>query len=267
MSKDGTVLTTSGYALSYSIDGAEGAPWLILSNSLATDRRMWGPQIAAFSAGRRVLRYDTRGHGQSGVVDTRFGFSDLADDLVQVMDALEIETAELVGLSMGGMTSLAMAIRHPDRVSKVVCADARADAPDPYKAIWDGNIARVRESGMASIADGTMERWFTEEFRADPANKATMDLVRDMIVATPAAGYIRAAECLQSLALLPNLGKIACPSLYVTGENDPAAPIPVMQAMADATPGARLKVVPGAAHLSNMESPTAFSETVLAFLD
>lgn len=267
MSKDGMILKRGGSALSYSIDGPEGAPWLILSNSLATDRRMWDPQLAALSAGRRVLRHDTRGHGQSAVVETAFGFDDLADDVVALMDAVGIETADMVGLSMGGMTALATAIRHPGRVSRVVCCDARADAPDPYKAIWDGNIAKVHESGVAALVDGTLERWFTEGFRADPANKATLDLVREMIVGTPDAGYVQAALCLKSLDLLGKLGGISCPAHYIAGEKDPAAPIPVMQAMTDATPNAALTVIPGAAHLSNMESPKAFTDAVLAFLD
>lgn len=267
MTNEGTVLGAAGNAIAYSIDGPAGAPFLVLSNSLATDRRMWQPQLAAFAKDRRVLRYDTRGHGKSAVVDASYGFKDLAADVVRLMSALDIETADFVGLSLGGMTGLALAVHFPERMSRVICCDARADAPDPYKAMWDGNIARLKEGGVAALCNPTAERWFTEGFRTDPANAQTMALVKDMIMGTPDTGYARTAECLKALDLLPHLGKIDRPTHFIVGDKDPAAPLAVMQAMADATPGAALSVIPDAAHLSNMEQPAEFSETVLKFLN
>lgn len=261
-----TATTVGGQTLRYRVDGPEGAPWLILSNSLATDMRMWDRQLLALAGSRRVLRYDSRGHGGSAVPDGPYGFTEMADDVAGLMDVLGIDRADLVGVSMGGMTGMALAIHYPDRLGKLVCCDARADAPAPYKAIWDGNIAKLHADGMAALAGPTMERWFTEGFRKADANERILRLVTEMISATPAKGYELAARCLQSLDLLSRLGEIACPTLYVVGEHDPAAPIAVMQDMADRTPGARLAVLPDAAHLSNIEQPQAFTETVSAFL-
>lgn len=266
MVKEGVSAVKDGFSLYYTVDGDSDAPWLVLANSLATDHRMWNAQVYAFTQHRRVLRFDARGHGKSGVSTDAYTFADLADDVVQLMDKQGIDKADFCGVSMGGMTGIALAVHHPDRLNKMVCCDARADAPDPYKAIWDGNIARLHESGIEALAAPTMERWFTEAYRTAPENAETMALVRDMICSTPADGYEGAARCLQALDLLKDLGSIAVPTLYVVGDQDPAAPIAVMQDMADKTPGATLAVIDNAAHLSNMEQPAAFSDTVLTFI-
>jgi len=263
----GSVATKDGVSLFYTVQGSEDAPWLIVSNSLATTHAMWDLQVAELSKIRRVLRYDTRSHGRSSVPDADYGFDTLADDVIAMMDSLGIPKADIMGLSMGGMTALAVAINHPSRIEKMICCDARADAPDPYKAMWDGNIAKVRETGStAALVEPTLERWFTEAFRSNPANAAALDKVRDMILGTSAAGYLRAATCLRSLDLLKDLPSITSPSLFVAGDSDPAAPLPVMQEMADKTPGGTLAVVPHAAHLSNIEQPEAFTATVAGFL-
>lgn len=263
----GSIATKDGVSLFYTVEGPEDAPWLIVSNSLATTHAMWDPQIAEFAKIRRVVRYDTRCHGRSSVPETDFGFDTLADDVVALMDSLGIPKADVMGLSMGGMTALAVAIHHPARIEKMICCDARADMPDTYKAMWDGNIAKVRQSGgTAPLAEPTIERWFTEPFRGNSANAETIDKVRAMILGTSAEGYIRSATCLQSLDLLKDLPTIASPSLFVVGDSDPAAPIPVMQEMADKTPGGTLAVIPEAAHLANVEQPAAFTAAVVGFL-
>ena len=267
ISKAGFLTTTNGNELFFTADGPAGAPWLVLSNSLATDNRMWLEQMDAFTTSRRVLRYDSRGHGQSGVPAEPYGFPDLADDVIQLMDHLGIAQTDFAGVSMGGMTGLALALRAPSRVCRLVCCDARADAPDAYRKIWDGNIAKLHESGIEALCEPTIERWFTAPFRNNADNQELLDTVRDMICDTPATGYEGAARCLQSLDLLSHLGGIKVPTLYVVGDQDPAAPVPVMQDMADRTPGSALAVLDDAAHLSNMEQPDAFNERVLAFLN
>ncbi len=264
----GSIATKDGVSLFYTVEGPEDAPWLIASNSLATTHAMWDPQVAELSKIRRVLRFDTRSHGRSSIPDADYGFETLADDIVAMMDSLGIAKADVMGLSMGGMTALAVAIKHPSRIERMICCDARADAPDPYKAMWDSNIEKVGQTGTTEvIADATLERWFTETYRANPANADTLDKVREMILGTSAAGYLRAARCLRSLDLLKDLPSITSPSLFVVGDSDPAAPVPVMQEMADKTPGGTLAVIPHAAHLSNIEQPEAFTATVAGFLN
>lgn len=255
-----------GVEIAWQVDGPEGEPWLILSNSLGTDRRMWTPQLAALTAARRVLRYDTRGHGQSDAGTPPYDFGQVTGDVLALCKALDIRRADFMGISLGGMTGLALAQRAPDLIGRLVCADARADAPPPYKAIWDANIGRLHANGLDALVEPTLERWFTPGFLADAANAATLDLVRDMIGATAPAGYEGAARLLQSLDLLGGLGGLHCDTLYVTGAADMAAPVAVMQDMADRTPGAALTVLPDAAHLSNLEQPAAFLDAVRGHL-
>lgn len=258
--------SVDGVEIAYQVEGLEGAPWLILSNSLATDRRIWDPQMEALLKTRRVLRYDVRGHGQSAAGQSPYNFEQLTGDVLALFDALSIERADFMGISLGGMTGLALAMRAPERVGRLVCCDARADAPDPYKAIWDVNIARLNEVGIDKLVEPTLGRWFTAPFVDAAENTATLDVVRDMIRATSPVGYEGVARLLQSLDLLGGLPALTCDTLYITGEADMAAPAAVMQVMADQTPRAKLTVLSNAAHLSNMEQPEAFIDAIGGFL-
>lgn len=263
---DKTLALADGGHLNYRIDGPEGADWIILSNSLATDMRLWDAEVEFLSQTMRVLRYDTRGHGKSSAPKPPYTFPQLCTDLVALMDHLSIAKADILGISLGGMTALAMAQSHPDRVNRVLCCDARADAPDPYKAIWDGNIARLHDANVAALCEGTLARWFTAGYLADPVNKPKLDVVRDMFNATAADGYEGTARCLQSLDLFGGLAGVTHETLYVTGDQDMAAPVAVMQAMDDATPNATFHVISDAAHLSNLEQPDQFANAICAFL-
>jgi len=260
------ITTADGVRISYNVEGPEGAPWIVLSNSLATDRHVWDPQIAALTATRQVLRYDSRGHGLSDAGTSPYNFDQLADDVIALMDHLDVKIADFMGISLGGMTGLAVALKHPTRIQRLVCCDARADAPDAYKNIWDVNIARLQASKLEALCAPTMERWFTPAFLVSDQNAEVLSAVRSMINATSATGYEGVGRCLQSLDFLGDLPKISCPTLYVTGEFDLAAPVAVMQNMTEITPNAKFEVVKSAAHLSNIEQPDRFLNAIKDFL-
>jgi 3-oxoadipate enol-lactonase len=154
----GEVAGPDGVCISYHVEGPEGAPWIVLSNSLATDRRVWEPQISALRASRRVLRYDGRGHGESAPGTAPYTFKQLAGDVLALMDHLEIQSADFMGISLGGMTGMELAANHPGRIKRLVCCDARAVAPDAYKAMWDGNIAALQQGGIAALVGPTLGR-------------------------------------------------------------------------------------------------------------
>ncbi|MCG3268075.1 alpha/beta fold hydrolase [Yoonia sp. I 8.24] len=257
---------SDGVKLAYQIDGPANGDWIICSNSLATDMRLFDYEASYLAKTFRVLRYDTRGHGQSTASQPPYSFPQLVGDLIALMDHVGIAKADVLGVSLGGMTALALAVHHPDRVNRIVCCDARADAPDPYKAIWDGNIAKLHNENLAALCEPTLTRWFTESFLADGANKPKLDVVRDMFNATASIGYEGTARCLQSLDVLPSLSGLTHDALFMTGAQDVAAPVAVMQAMADATPNGTFKVIADAAHLSNLEQPQAFKNEICAFL-
>lgn len=250
--------------VNYELQGPDDAPWLVCLHSLATDLRVWDLHVDRFSRTHRVLRPDLRGHGSTPPTDPPYTLELLVDDTVALLDALAIERVDLVGLSIGGLISMGMAINHADRVNRVVVADARADAPDAYAAIWDGVIATARAEGLEPIVDSSLERWFSAEFRAgDPP---IVQALRSQALETSLDGLIGCARAVQGLAYLPDLHRIGAPTLFVVGENDPAAPVDVMRDMASRVEGSAFEVIPGAGHLTPLEAPDEFGRVVTAFL-
>lgn len=259
-------VTIGDVSIACRIEGNADKPWLILSNSLATDHRMWAPQIPVLQENFQLLRYDTRGHGSSTASKAPYDFADLTGDVIGLMDQLGIRSASFMGLSLGGMTALGLALDHPHRIDRIICCDARADAPDIYKKMWPANIDRARNHGMAALVEPTLERWFTPDFREDSDSQQVLLETGNMITSTSVEGYAGCASALMTLDYLPRLGDISLPSLFIVGEHDPAAPAGVMKNMADATPGASFEVIHDAAHISNLERPDAFNKAVMNWL-
>jgi 3-oxoadipate enol-lactonase len=254
-----------GFSLAASVSGqGEGAPWIVLSNSLGATMMMWEPQLALLGSRYRILSYDTRGHGASETPPAPYRFDDLVGDVIALLDHFGIAKASYLGLSLGGMTGLGLAIRHPDRIERLVCCDARADAPPPFVQSWDDRLAAIGRGGLAAIVSGTMERWFVEDWRK--AHPEQLERFEREFLRTSPEGYSGCAEALKQLDYLKDLGRIALPTLYVVGEKDGGAPPAAMRAMADATPGAGFEVVPDAAHLANVDNANAFNRAISSFL-
>ena len=259
-----TMVEIPGGSLFTRVDGAGQKPWLVLSNSLAADHTMWDGEVPLLTERYRVIRYDTRGHGRSEAPPAPYSFDDLIGDVLAVMDHHGATTASYMGLSLGGMTGLGLALRHPERIERLVCCAARADNPEPFVKSWDDRIAVVSEKGMDGLVAGTIERWLTPAFRAaHPEEEAKLAA---QIRATSPEGYRGCAAALKTLDYLKDLGRLTVPTLYVAGAEDSAAPFPAMQAMADATPGGRLAIVPEAAHIANVNNPAAFAQALKGFL-
>lgn len=258
------VTLPSGVGLSVLIEGREDNPWLVLSNSVSTTYRMWDPQIAVLTKKYRVLRYDARGHGGSDAPLPPYSFDDLVADVVGLMDHFEMRNPSFMGLSLGGMTGLGVALSHPNRLAKLVCCDARADAPPAFVQDWDHRIGLVREKGLAAIVPTTIERWLSAGFRAD--NPSAVAEIESMILSTSLSGFEGCAAALKELDYLPLLERIRVPTLFVVGSEDRGAPPEVMRAMADRVSGASLRIIRGSAHLSNLDNATGFSDAVAEFL-
>ncbi len=255
----------NGFQLAACEDGPGGdAPVILLSNSLGASHEMWQPQLAALTKHYRVLRYDTRGHGQSDAPPGPYSFDDLVADVIAVLDHFSVKQADFMGLSLGCMTGLGVALSHPDRLRKLIACDGRADAPPPFVQSWDDRIAAIESNGMQGILAGTMERWFTDATRDRvPQFMAQMDA---MFLATSITGYRSCAEALKTLDYLKDLGDIRTPTLYVAGSLDFGAPPDVMREMAQATPGSTFVEIADAAHLANVDNPDDFNAAVIDFL-
>jgi 3-oxoadipate enol-lactonase/4-carboxymuconolactone decarboxylase len=256
------VTRANGIDLFYDLRGLEGAPVVAFSNSLGTTLEMWDAQAQALSDRYRVLRYDTRGHGRSAVVEGRADIETLAGDFAGLLDALGIAEAHIVGLSLGGMTAQAFALRYPDRVRSLVLMATSAHMP-PVQA-WAERAARVRAEGMGAIVDAVIERWFTPAFAA--AHPERVAPVRDALLKTTPDGYARACEVIQEMDLRPALAAIKAPTLIIAGADDPATPVPHMEDIRSRIPDAELVIIPRAAHLLAVERPEVVNAHLAAFL-
>lgn len=250
--------------LNTQVDGPEGAPWIVLSNSLGSALAMWDPQVPLLAEKYRVLRYDTRGHGGSSVPEGPYALDELVADAIGLMDHMGIAQAAWMGLSMGAMTGMGLALSHPGRFTRFVLADGRADAPQGFRDMWDARTAKIRAGGTEAIADGTLDSWLTEDFRV--ARPEVTAKLRAMVVETDDTGYINCALALKELDYLRRLGRVTAPCLYIGGDQDAGASPETMQAMAAATPGARYVTVPNARHVANVNRPEAFNAAIAEFL-
>jgi pimeloyl-ACP methyl ester carboxylesterase len=163
--------TVNGIETYYEVHGKEGAPWLVLSHSLACSVRMWDGEIARHKDNYRVLAYDTRGHGQSAAPKEPYTLEGLADDLHGLLKHLKIEHPHFVGLSMGGMIGQTFALKYPGAFQSMTLADTTSRYPAEAQAAWQERIRIVEAQGMAPLVQATLERWFTESFRKNQPDK------------------------------------------------------------------------------------------------
>lgn len=262
----GDSVDRGGFRLNVAVSGRrEGAPALLISNSLGASMQMWAPQLALLESRYRVIRYDTRGHGGSDSPPGSYSFQDLVGDMLAVMNHAGAERADVLGLSLGGMTALGLGLFAPMRVGRMVVAAARADNPPAFVKGWDDRIAAIRAGGgVGAIWPGTLERWLTPEFQA--ANPAAVEALRGEFLRTTVAGYEGCARALQGLNYLGRLGGLDCDVTYVAGALDMGAPADAMRAMAAATPRATLHVIEDAAHIVNVNAAGAFNAVIGAVL-
>ena len=255
------IITGDGCRISYRFDGPEGAPVLLLSNSLGTDMAMWAPQMAAWTRDFRVLRYDQRGHGGSDAPVGAYSLDRLGRDVVEMLDALDLAKVHFCGLSLGGMVGQWMGVHAPDRLNRLVLANTSSWMGPPSG--WDARIALVRAQGMAPLAQASVERWFTPAF-ATAAPGAIAPIVA-ALKATNQEGYTGCCAAIRDMDMRPVVGLITNPTLVIGGLRDPSTPPSHSEALAAAIVGARLEMLE-AAHLANVEQPAPFAEAVRAHL-
>ncbi|MBN6051680.1 4-carboxymuconolactone decarboxylase [Nonomuraea sp. RK-328] len=270
--------------LRHRLDGPEGGPPLVLGPSLGTSARVWEPQLAALSGTFRVLRYELPGHGGSpapapttlaptstpttlaptsmpttstaaSAPETALTIDGLAEQVLELAEAVGMETFHYAGVSIGGAVGATLAARHPGRVRTLalICSSARFGEPEA----WRERARLVRERGTAPLLEATAGRWF-----AGPADRALLD---DLAAADP-AGYAACCDALAVYDLRGELAAIDVPTLVVAGRDDPATPPAHARELADGIPGAALVEVPGAAHLANVDQPEKVTAALLAHL-
>ncbi|MFC3340554.1 3-oxoadipate enol-lactonase [Paracandidimonas soli] len=253
----------NGARIAYCLEGPAGAPVVMLSNSLMSTHRMWDPQMPALLERYQVLRYDTRGHGESETTPGPYTIELLADDAAALIDALDLGAVHFAGLSMGGMIGQQLAVRHPAKVLSLSLCDTASEMPP--RSMWVERFAVAHRDGMAGTLDTTIKRWFVADFvKREPA---IIEQVREMILATSLDGYIACGSAVRDMSQTHILPGIQTPTQIIVGREDPACTLAASQVLQANIPGAVLHVIDDAAHLSNLEKPAEFAALLRNFID
>jgi 3-oxoadipate enol-lactonase len=247
--------------LHYRLHGRDGAPVIALVNSLGTDARIWDEMIDRLAADYRILSYDKRGHGLSDVPLGDYALDDHLGDLTGLLDHLGIGRLALAGVSVGGLIAQGFALSHPDRLTALVLCDTAQKIGD--LAFWNARIAGIRDMGLASIADGIMERWFSKRFhRGHPEDLAGW---RNLFLRSDVDGYCATCATLRDTDLTSSASRIGTPTLVVVGDEDGSTPVDMVRAAAAAIPGSRFEIIAGAGHIPSIEQPAILAGLMTDF--
>src|SRR6202166_5158523 len=255
------MIDADGCLLNVSVEGRDGGPTLMLSNSLGCTLQMWEPQMKALTQIFRVIRYDRRGHGKSSVPPGPYSMERFGRDVLAILDDLNIEKTHWCGLSMGRMVGQWLRANASERFVKIILSSSACYYPD--RTNWLTRIEAVKEGGIAAIADTVIASWLTADFRdREPQIAAN---IKAMLLATPVQGYLACCEALSTLDQRALLPAIKNPTLVIAGRHDMATPVAAAEFIRSQIPGAALTIL-DAAHISNVEQPHAFTDAVVGFL-
>jgi 3-oxoadipate enol-lactonase len=236
-------------------------PVLVLSNSLGTDFSLWDPQMAELQRRFRILRYDTRGHGNSSAPPGEYTIEQLGRDILNLLDSLGLDRAHFCGLSLGGMIGMWLGIHAPARLNRLVLCNTAARIGT--KEGWNARIATVRKDGMKSVAATVIERWFTPGFRESSPEEVAQ--AQRMLERTSPDGYAACCAAIRDMDQRDAVAQIKVPTLVIYGGSDSVIPLTDAHFLAEQIKGATELELP-AAHLSNVEQPDAFTRAVSSFI-
>jgi 3-oxoadipate enol-lactonase len=256
------ILKSGEARIHYLLEGQSGLPVLMFSNSLGANYSMWNPQAQEFHKKFRILRYDTRGHGQSSATPGPYSIEQLAKDVVALLEHLDLDRVYFCGLSMGGMIGMWLAVNAPERLNQLVLCNTGAKIGT--LDAWNARIDAVRKSGMKSIAPAVVERWFTPAFRQKSPEIISNTL--KMIEEANPDGYSACCAAIRDCDYREQVAAIRTPTLVISGAHDPATPPADGRFLSQQISGGRYAEL-NAAHLSNIEAQDRFNQELAAFLN
>lgn len=261
------LVSIDGRNLRYDIVGDEAAPVVCLAHCLSFDSGVWAEQVPSLvTAGWRVLNLDMRGHGGSDPGPEDCTMSDLARDVAAVLDFLEIPAVHFVGVSIGGMIGQSFAIEHPDRIhSLMLCGTAPTALEGGIEGLWAPRFDAIARAGsLVALADATMGRWVTENFRSK--RPARWSQIHQTICRTSLDGYRAGALAINSFDVLLQLHTVAAPTLVICGDEDTGTPPARNRRIAELIPGARYEELERARHIPMVEYPDLFRALLIDWL-
>lgn len=254
-----TFARVNGIALHYADQGPRDAPVLVFANALGTDLRIWDAVVARLP-GFRAIRYDKRGHGLSEATPPPYAIADDVADVAALLDHLDIAGVTFVGLSVGGLIAQGLAAARPDLVARLVLSGTAAKIGSAEA--WNARIAAANAEGIASFADGVLEKWFTPAFRS-PENAAFAGY-KAMLTRSPADGYAGTCAAIRDCDYTEQTRRLALPTLVMVGDHDGSTPPDVVRGLAGLIAGARFEIVAGAGHLPCVERPDETARLIAA---
>jgi 3-oxoadipate enol-lactonase len=224
---------------------------------------MWDPQMPLLTKHFKVLRFDTRGHGCSSAPAGPYSLDELAQDVLGLFQALDIQQTHWLGLSMGGMIGQTLILQYPQLFNSLVLADTTSKRPENAQQMWGERINKAKTQGMAAMVESTLERWFSDDFRKH--YPTIIQKIAEGIEATSVNGFTGCCEAISHINTFDRLSEISCPTLIMVGEQDHGTPPEMARAMKERMPKAIFHTIPNAGHISNIEQPNRFNQHLLDF--
>lgn len=250
----------SNVQLRYRVDGTPGGAPIVFANSLGTDLRLWDAIIPHLPDGLRIVRYDKRGHGLSSAPPAPYSMGALVKDAEALLDHLEIRECVFVGLSIGGLIAQGLAVKRMDQIRALVLSNTAAKIGTP--PIWQQRMDAVRAGGIETLADATMERWFSRDYRKNPDHL----LWRNMMVRQPVDGYLGCCAAISGTDFYTPTSGLRLPTLGIAGSEDGSTPPDLVRETIDLIPGSRFELIRRAGHLPCVEKPAEYAALLQRFL-
>lgn len=251
----------SNYTCFYTFLDAGKDDTLVLSNSLGTDHTMWDRLVELLENDYNILRYDTRGHGQSSIETDTLTIAELGQDVLELLDHLKLEKVYFCGLSMGGLIGQWLGIHAPQRFKKIILANTAAKIGTAEG--WNDRIEQVKAHGLESILDGTEQRWFTPKFRDE--HPEVVETIIEKFAQNSVKGYTANCAAVRDADFRNDLQDLKVPVLIISGLQDAVTTPADGDFMAERIPKARHERL-DANHLSSVELPEVFAKSLLYFM-
>ena len=244
-----TVITVNGINIHYKLEGPENGPSIVFSNSLGTDMRIWDEVISYLPKNLKILRYDKRGHGLSDCPNSPYSMGVLVNDIEALMDTLKLKNSLFIGLSIGGMIAQGLAVKRLDLVSAMVLSNTAARIGN--RQIWEDRISRVKSSGMKSLTEETMKRWFSKKF----VQNKEFNIWKNMFERQAAEGYTGCAHAISGTDFYTPTSGLRLPTIAIAGSEDGSTPPDLVRETCNLIPGSKFNLIKGVGHIPCVEAP------------
>ena len=251
------MIDSGGVRIAVRSDGPEDGPVLLMAHALGLDHRAFDAVLPYLPGGMRVVRYDARGHGASDTPDGAYSMGRIVGDAEAVCKAMGLRRVNFVGLSMGGLTGIGLAVKRPELLRSLILSNTAARIAT--RSVWDERIAAVTAGGMDAIVAPTLDRWFAPDF---PDRAIWGDKLRQARV----AGYAGTCAALGSADMREVASVLQVPTLCIAGSHDGSTPPDLVRETADTIPEATFVLLRRAGHVPCVDHPEAYGAAISGFL-